>query len=486
MSVATRSRKPKPRRVPPAVELTEYQLAWIKDRSRFKQGMMARQTGKSFGTSLEAVLDIYDAEAEGKKDKWVFLSAGERQSKELNATATLHSRAMGMAVAEQTDQFRENDLVYKQLEIRFPGGSRIIALPANPATARGHAANILLDEFAFHKDSRAIWKALFFTITRGFKVRIVSTPQGKKNKFYDLWGNEKWSHHKVTLPDAVTRGLKLRDEEGNPTTPEELRLALGDDEAWAQEALCEFLDEVTAYITYDLISLCEEPTVEHEPAWAQALILEAQEAYKQVQGLPVAEQLELMGTLPVSLLPDELGAQGELYLGYDVARRRHLSVLWLDEQRETALWPAAVITLKGQPFFVQKRILWTLLSHPRLRRACIDATGLGMQTAEEAADLFGPKVEGIAFSVAHKEALAMGLKRNLEVMGSALPMDHTIRESFHAIKKYPTAAGHARFDAEATDKLGHGDHFWAKAMAVQAATIPTGPGFIGALPAFGA
>ena len=32
---------------------------------------------------------------------------------------------------------------------------------ANPDTARGFSANVFLDEFAFHKDSREIWKALF-------------------------------------------------------------------------------------------------------------------------------------------------------------------------------------------------------------------------------------------------------------------------------------------------------------------------------------
>ena len=56
-----------------AVKLTDYQLRWLADASRFKIGLMARQTGKSFVASLEAVLDAFD---EGSQ--WVFLSAGER------------------------------------------------------------------------------------------------------------------------------------------------------------------------------------------------------------------------------------------------------------------------------------------------------------------------------------------------------------------------------------------------------------------------
>ncbi|MHC1760407.1 MAG: terminase family protein [Negativicutes bacterium] len=63
----------------------------------------------------------------------------------------------------------------------------MIGLPANPDTARGFSGNVVLDEFAFHRDSRKIWTALYPTITRGYKIRIISTPNGKSGKFYELW-----------------------------------------------------------------------------------------------------------------------------------------------------------------------------------------------------------------------------------------------------------------------------------------------------------
>jgi phage FluMu gp28-like protein len=46
--------------------------------------------------------------------------------------------------------------VMKAAEVRFANGSRITALPANPATARGYSANVVLDEFAFHDNPLAI------------------------------------------------------------------------------------------------------------------------------------------------------------------------------------------------------------------------------------------------------------------------------------------------------------------------------------------
>ncbi|OHD25654.1 MAG: hypothetical protein A2Y38_01630 [Spirochaetes bacterium GWB1_59_5] len=445
-----------------AIRLTEFQKRWVADTTRFKIGLWNRQSGKSFGSSLEAVLDCLK-----KKTKWVFLSSGERQSKELCETAQTHSRAAGRGVELLEDDFKEGDIVYKKLEIRYPNGSRIIALPANPFTARGHSANILLDEFAFHRDSRAIWRALFPTITRGFKLRLVSTPQGRKNKFYELWSaDNKYAKHKTNIYDAISQGLDLKDEEGNPCTLEDLRLALGDDEAWAQEYECEFLDEASAFLTYDLIAECEDQQLMALPGWAEALVIAAEESYRQYRenkaGIEIAVDPAILSG--VSFL-------GELYLGMDIGRRRDMSVIWLDQKIGNVLHTAAVIELKKAPFQLQKQVLFALLARPEMRRACIDETGLGMQLAEAAVERFGVhRVEAITFSSANKEALADGLKRSFEDKACRIPVAQHIRNSLHSVKRYATATGHFRFDADRTEEIGHADHFWAKALAVQAAS----------------
>ncbi|SUG27510.1 Mu-like prophage FluMu protein gp28 [Salmonella enterica] len=65
-----------------AVRLYPYQQAWFLDRARFKIGMFARQTGKTFTTTLELVDDCFEVEASGGRTRWVILSRGERQAKE--------------------------------------------------------------------------------------------------------------------------------------------------------------------------------------------------------------------------------------------------------------------------------------------------------------------------------------------------------------------------------------------------------------------
>lgn len=422
----------------PLIKLTDYQREKVMDKSRFRFDMWARQTGKSFSATLADTLDA----AEGAP--WVVLSSGERGSKENIEKCQMHAQAIGAAIENIQSDFSTDDGVFTAHEIRFPSGGRIVGLPANPATARGHSANVDLDEFSTHKDSRKIWTALFPTINRGFRLRVNGTPLGKQNKFYELfrdWSQFVEEHRsgyavkKVTIYDAVAGGLDLRDPEGRLCTPEELREALGDPDAWAQEYLCEFVDEATAYLTYDMIAACETEDATTE--------------------------------IPAGFIPT-----GPMFVGVDIGRKRDLTVIWLAERLGDVSWVRAVVTLEKALFRVQRDALFSVLEMPSVRRACIDATGLGMQLAEEAQQKFGAyKVEPVTFTNLVKEDLAVRMRTRMEDRQIRLPADRNVREDLHSIKKYVTAAGNVRFDAERTEQ-GHADRFWAAALAEMAGSGP--------------
>ncbi len=481
----------------PLVPLTEYQKLWVEDASRFKIGVITRQGGKSFSTSLEAVLDC----VEHPNTTWVLLSAGERQSKELINKAKMHMKAIDVAlasIATEESEFLAADgkTIYKQLEINLPNGSRLVGLPANPDTARGWSANIILDEFAIHKDSRAIWTAMFPTVTRGYKIRMISTFKGKSNKFYEMFYSAPtlkqytgrdfkevgerggWSKHLYSIYDAVEMGLNLKDEEGQPIDPEDLKLALNDDEAWDEEFGCIPSDEVSAFLTHELISSVEDARLHPEPDWVDSLIKKALVNYK------LYKETKERPELPVDILKD-ITFLGEVYVGMDIGRKKDLSVIWVDQKIKGVLQTVAVIELRTQPFFVQEQVLQTVLTATGFRRAGIDETGIGAQLAESAHDLFGDRVERVPFTAGNKEALATGLKNNIEDRGSLIPASSTIRNSLHSVKKYSTTTKHFRFDAEKTDKTGHADHFWAKALSTQAASSAPAPTVVDIMPEFG-
>jgi len=162
----------------PIVPLYPYQKKWIQDESRFKVGVWARQTGKSFGAAADIVIDCRK-----ERTKWVSISSGERQVKELFEHVEAHGKITGMAIRwlEETYGYTlptgEKD-EYKVLEARFKNGSKIMGVPANPDTARGYSANLYLDEFSVHKCSREIWAAAFPIISRiplGYLFTIISS-----------------------------------------------------------------------------------------------------------------------------------------------------------------------------------------------------------------------------------------------------------------------------------------------------------------------
>lgn len=416
----------------PAIELYPYQQRWLKDKSRFKIAMFARQTGKTFTTTLEIVNDCLDAEAQGRKERWVILSRGERQAREaMEEGIKRHLNAYQVGF-EALDYDWEGS--YKALEVALPNGSRITALPANPDTARGFSSSCFLDEFAFHADSRKIWQALFPVISKpGLKMRITSTPNGLGNKFAEIMNGsgDNWSRHKVDIYDAVADGL--------PRDVEELREAINDPDAWAAEFELQFVDQGSAWLPYDLIAGCETPAlVATERGW---------------------------------LLPSSHTTATAYYLGWDIARRRDLSIIWLiDDQLKTA----EIVRMRGQKFEVQMAELRRLMADYPVRRACLDQTGMGEALVELAQREYGSRVEGVLFTGTTKQDLATVLKQRYEDRQVSVPIHRDVRDSLHAVKRLTTTAGNIRFDAERTD-AGHADYFWAQALAVHGATNPSAP-----------
>jgi phage FluMu gp28-like protein len=393
------------------------------DRSRFKIGMFARQTGKTFTTTLEIVDDCFEAWSNDQRRRWVILSRGERQAKEaMDEGVKLHARAYDLVVKESEYEVAAGDGTrFKALDAVLPGGSRITALPANPDTARGFSANVFLDEFAIHQDSREIWKALFPVISAGHKLRITSTPKGKGNKFFELMtaDDSTWSRHIVDIHQAVAEGL--------PRNIAELRAGLADEEAWSQEYELAWLDEASAWLTYDLIV-----AVEHDAA-----------------GDPAGFQ------------------RGRCYIGNDIARRNDLWVAWVWERVGDVLWTREIVTLKGASFSEQDARLDELVVRYNPVRIAMDQSGMGEKPVEDAQRRYGTmRVEGVLMTAPRQLDLATNAKQMFEDRKVRIPAgDPVLRADLHKLKKTVGPTGHPRLVAD-RDSAGHADRTWAAAEPV--------------------
>ncbi len=408
-----------------AIELYEYQKRWIRDESRFKEGRWARQTGKSFASAAGIVLDC-----RSRKTKWVTISSGERQVKEFMEKIKLHAEITERVLKwneevygyTHPDGHREE---YKVLECILRNGSKIIGLPANPDTARGYSANVYLDEFSTHRNSREMWAGVFPIVSRqGYMLWITYTPKGKQNMAYDISINARFSHHVVDIYQAVKAGC--------PQNIKELKEAINDPDLWAQEYEVKFLDEATAFLTYDLINSIESDSA----------------------GKP------------------EHTNTGPIYVGMDIARRGDLTVIWVLELVGDVLWTREVVEMTHETFRAQEEELERIYRQYRPVRICIDQTGMGEKFVEDAKRRFGEYVvEGVIFSAPVKTDLAHGLRRCAEDRRVRIPVDRKIREDLHSVKKITTSSGNIRFDVERSEK-GHADRFWALALAIHAVERP--------------
>lgn len=402
--------------------------------------MWARGCRKTSTVTLEIVDDCLSQEAVGRRTTWVILSRGERQAREALEEAKKHCKAFSvLASAIKEGEFVYEDergkRAYKQFQIDFPLGSRIIALPANPDTARGYTANVFLDEFCIHERDREIWRALFPVLRGRFRLIVSSTPMGgKSRKFYELitGKDDGWSRHIVDIYKAVSQGL--------PFDIETEQAAMNDPDGWFQEFELGWIDDAGPWLDWDLINAVEDPTA----------------------GVPKFYQ------------------GGNCYLGNDIGRVKDLWVAWVLEEVGDVLWTREIVSLSNRPFAEHDEEFERLFSKYRIVRACMDKTGMGNKPVEDAIRRFGElRVEGINFTASSKTDMANIGKKRFQDKRIRIPQgDRILRADLHSLRKLQTPSGNVRFDVgeeDGKESASHADYAWACFLATYAASNPVAP-----------
>jgi len=412
-----------------------YQRRWLADRSRIKIWEKSRRIGATYVQSYEDVRDCI----KGNVPSVWFSSADESAAKEYIQLCEIWIDLFNAVAKKYKSGTCVDAHGVRIYTVDFASGARINALSSNPKAFRSKGGKVVLDEFAFHADQEALWAAARPCITWGYPLRILSTHNGCSGRYYHFIerikkGKSDWSLHSTPLSLAVTEGLADRILKKNLSKSERdawiaaEHATVGDENTWLQEYCCVPAGEESAFLPYEMIDK--------------------------------------------ALRPDILGADsgGDLYVGVDIGRKNDLTVIWTVERVGSISITRDVLELDRAPFAAQRDALFAALSRPRMRRACIDATGLGMQLAEEAQTRFGRgSVEAVTFSAPVKEQLAYGLRRAVEDAQFLAPATHAVREDLHSVKRVVTAAGNTRFDVAASTD-GHADRFWAAALALHAVT----------------
>lgn len=419
-----------------------YQKRWIHDPARLKIIEKSRQVGVSFATAYSAVLR---ASARGAKhDVWVS-SRDEFQARLFIQDCRYWAEKLDVVCRDEADQVLAPEARDSTCTLAFANGRSIYSLSSTPNALAGKRGHVILDEFALHQDQSMLYRVAKPVTTWGGQLEIISTHRGSHSLFNKILRDIKedklpasWSHHRVTLADAVEQGLveRINERTGEAETREgflaRTRAECIDEVQWLQEYCCVPEDDHEAFIGPELVSACQETNPAAARDWSYLL-----------------------------------QCSNPLYLGMDVGRKHDLTVLDLGELIDGVMHDRLRIVLANRTFAEQEAELWRLLALPALQRACLDATGLGMQLAERASNEFGWRVEKITFSPMIKERLAFDLRMAFEQRRVRIAPEPDLLEDLCSIRREISAAGNLRFDGRSDD--GHCDRFWALALRQHAA-----------------
>ncbi len=446
-----------------------YQRRWIEDDSVLKLIEKSRQVGLTWGTAYRIVR--LHALASYKRDSWIS-SRDEMQAMLFIADCKKFASLLQIAAEDMGLTIVDPAAKTSAYTLRFANGTCIYSLSSNADAQAGKRGNRLFDEFALHPDPKRLYDIGSPGITWGGSLEIISTHRGAQNYFNKLilevreGGNPKnISLHRVTLQDALDEGFlhKLQSKLPEGDFRQEMdeadyfnyvRSTCSTEEQFMEEFMCQPADDSSAFISYELLMACSR-----------------HEYKKNVIHLNKDNNWHALD------LTEEVGKYrldftGEYYLGMDIARKRDLSAIWLAQKVGSLMLPKLVISLEACRFARQEEVLYSLLEVVQLKRACIDATGIGAQLAERARERFGSKVEDVMFSNSWKEDAATKLHMQMEDRSFLVPLDDHVFADFRSIRKVTTSAGHHRYEGERKNADSHADRFWAAALCNHAQQRP--------------
>jgi phage FluMu gp28-like protein len=436
-----------------------FQQRWADDRSRIKAIEKCRQAGISWTEAYVAVDE--SSKAEAKRDTWVSsrdLTQARLFVDDCKYWTKLHKTIatdMGLQVVDE-------DKDIKAYQIDFATGRTIYSMSSNPDGQAGKRGRRVADEFALHKDQRKLYAIMQPGLQWGGQMALISTHRGTNSFFNreiiapardEATNKKKVSLHTITIEQAVAEGLWIkiksqleRDDDRYHFTDDEwlqsVRDECPDEETWLQEYCCVPADDASAFLTWEDITACGETEAE--------------------------------------LAAREFPKDAPRYLGFDIARKRDLSVITVLCEIAGTLVLEKLIVMEKTPFSEQQRRLYELMDLPTTRRCAIDASGLGMDLAERAETKYQGRVLPVMFTMKSKAEIAYPLRARFEDRSIRIPCGQSKAERLYtadlrSVKKEVTSAGNIVITSEAGATDGHADRFWSLGLAVYAGSSALPP-----------
>lgn len=468
-------------------KLYDYQVAHMNNTSKFRAANKSRQIGFSFSIAGESfsksqLCDINSSVI-------ISYNKDEASEKILVVQALYESLPLEYQKKRITDN--KQSQVFKNQKGQI---TRVISTAQRPPRGKGFNTDVYFDEFAFWTWPDKIFTAAVPVITRGTgSITIASTPLGARGKFHDVLTDIKkfpqfsrqfipWWHCPdlcLNIFDAFKYASKLSTiDRVNRFGNEKLKVifeTLSLDE-FQQEYELAFIDENVSYFPIDLINKCVFSTDiddfsfdEMQDAKKSSVVIENQ-SKSEIQVKHTKLNFFVCDSLEKFFYKIRTGEiTPNLIAGFDVGRKKDKSELTVLEEIEinestTIQIVRFVKQFDRVKFNEQKTFLRAILENLPVRRLAIDATGLGMNLAEDLHEEFKDRVHQVDMTLDWKARAAQILRIRFENMLIAIPDEEDLKRQIGSIKKKVSDTGSVRYDSD-KNKDHHGDKLWSLALA---------------------
>lgn len=441
-----------------------FQLDHLSDDSTFRIEDKSRQIAWSFTIAAEAIANVV---LDGTSSIFQSINLDEAQEKIVYARRIYENlRVNGLPKLTQPDN---------NTSLGFDNGARILSIPGRPH--RGKAKFwVYFDEWAHQQYDRENYRSALPIISKGGCIRGASSPLGASGLFWEIFTQSLRpypGYQRKTTPWWECYSFCTNVREARKIAPalstferverygnDRLKAIYANmpEEDFQQEYECDFVDESTAWITWDEIRAVQDSGL-------LCFISENRGAIDNAK--------QTIDNLATAVTEGKV--ENSFTAGYDVGRTRNASELFIIGNSTTNTYPLrAAITLDNCEFDDQQEVISYALTKLPIYLMLIDQNGIGMNLAENAAKAYPTKAQGVNFTNPSKSVWAGDAKMLIQQRKTPLPANRDIAYQIHSIKKIVTAAKNIVFDTERNLKH-HADKFWAWALglaAVKNVTVP--------------
>jgi len=430
-----------------------YQDAWIDDDSPLKIAEKSRRVGFTYASSYRMYQKCMTRR---NFTQWVS-SRDQLTAQELIRDYIAKWAEMGNLVTRglygEGVEVIDREKNITAFVANFPSTqSRIVSLSSTPEAFAGKGGDVFLDEADLHKDSGRLIDMAYPCIMWGGQLEIVSAYRvdGSKNTpFARMVAEAKGENpqraklHRVTIHDAIAQGLveKINEQTGRNLTREEFlrqtRAGARTQAAWESQFECRVQDGSGKVLPTALVAPCE-----FRPEEIKAIC----------DRFPNAPR----------------------FAGFDIARKVHGSAWHSYALIGTTLFLEEREVFHDRDFSEQRKFLDQKMTRreKRIARLAMDATGLGMQMAEEMGKAYPGRVDAVNLESGRRHEIIILTRDKYQNRRIGIPEDPHLREDLGGPYFKNTTNGNLRvvvpqFDG-ADGEVTHCDEFMAQALGVSA------------------